>query len=273
MKILSIALSFLCAFSGLSVVAMQGPTHYDILGVSSVATNAEIKAAYKGLSMRYHPDRNVDKADIEKIEAERQFKLVNSAHETLKDFQARQKYDQFINGNQQPAGDAQFAGRNTDAQDHLMLLAGIFAAKKTYSYVTHAWNQYTIHNNFLAIKEHAELQIRNKQENKPIIPIREALDISWLMQLRQKEQPSLLEHAINHFDRLAIQNPQSLPTICPQLIKEVDRYCNLIGNGSTSLFKAMAVVGAGTIGYLTSDQWLPKLLSSRLFYIGLRLFS
>ena len=273
MKILSIALSFLLAFSGLSVIAMQGPSHYDILGVSSAATKDEIKAAHRKLAQKYHANGTHYQSlnDEDKKHADAMFKMADNAYKTLDDDNARQQYD--LGCNQQPAArEAQFAAHN-DAQDHVMLLAGIFAAKKTYSYVTHAWNQYTIHSNFLAIKEHAELQLRNKQENKPITPIREALDIHWVMQLRQKGQPSLLEQAINQFDRIVIQNPQSLSTVCPQLIKEVDRYCDLIGNGSTSLFKAAAVVGAGTIGYLTSDQWLPQLLSSRLFYIALRLFS
>lgn len=274
MKILSIALSLLVAFSGLSVVAMHGPTHYDILGVSSGATNAEIKAAYRKLSMQYHPDRNVNKPDAEKVEAERQFKLINSAHETLKDFQTRQAYDQFVSGNQQSAtGNNAYAERTNDAQDHVMLLAGIFAAKKTFGYLTHAWDQYTMQKNFSAVKEHAELQLKNKQENKPIIPMRQALDLTWVTQLRHGQKPSPIEQAIDQFDRSVIQNPTLLPTAGTQLVKITDAYSDAIGSSTTSLCKAAAIVGAGAFGYLTSDKWLPQLLNSRLFYIGLRLFS
>ena len=62
--------------------------YYDILGVDKKASPEEIKAAYRKLAMKYHPDRNQgDEAAAEK------FKEVNEAHETLSDQQKRAAYD------------------------------------------------------------------------------------------------------------------------------------------------------------------------------------
>lgn len=269
MKIISIALSVLLAFSGLSVVAMQGPTYYDILGVEKDADLETITKAYRSAALEMHPDKKPSDFATKKTQA------LNDAYNVLKDADARQKYDQFIAGNQQPAAgsDTHFAGRNTDVQDHVMLLAGIFGAKKAFGYAIHAWDQYTMQKNFAAVKEHAQLQLKNKQKNKPIVPMREALDLTWVMQLRHGQKPSPIEQAIDQFDKLAIQNPTLLPAAGIQLVRMTDVYSNAIGSSTTSLCKAAAIVGAGAVGYLTSDKWLPQLLNSRLFYIALRLFS
>ncbi len=63
---------------------------YEVLGVSRSATNDEIKAAYRKLALKYHPDRNPGNK-----EAEEQFKEAAEAYEILSDAQKRQTYDQF----------------------------------------------------------------------------------------------------------------------------------------------------------------------------------
>jgi len=64
--------------------------YYAILGVGKTATEKEIKAAYRKLARKYHPDVNPnDKA------AEEKFKDVNEANEILSSAEKRQKYDQF----------------------------------------------------------------------------------------------------------------------------------------------------------------------------------
>jgi molecular chaperone DnaJ len=63
---------------------------YEILGVSKTATQDEIKAAYRKLALKYHPDRNPDNK-----EAEEKFKEAAEAYEILSDTQKRQQYDQF----------------------------------------------------------------------------------------------------------------------------------------------------------------------------------
>jgi len=63
---------------------------YKTLGVSKSATDAEIKAAYRKLALKYHPDRNPDNK-----EAEAKFKEAAQAYEVLSDNQKRATYDQF----------------------------------------------------------------------------------------------------------------------------------------------------------------------------------
>jgi molecular chaperone DnaJ len=63
---------------------------YDVLGVDRNASEAEVKKAYRGLAMEFHPDRNDgDQA------AEEKFKEVTEAYEVLRDPQQRAQYDRF----------------------------------------------------------------------------------------------------------------------------------------------------------------------------------
>ncbi len=64
--------------------------YYEILGVNRNASETEIKANYRKLAMKYHPDRNPgDKA------AEDKFKEAAEAYEVLQDPQKRSVYDQY----------------------------------------------------------------------------------------------------------------------------------------------------------------------------------
>lgn len=64
--------------------------YYDILGASKGADKAELKKAYRKKAMQYHPDRNPDDAV-----AEKKFKEISAAYDTLKDDQKRAAYDRF----------------------------------------------------------------------------------------------------------------------------------------------------------------------------------
>ena len=69
--------------------------YYEVLGVAKTATEQEIKAAYKKMAIKFHPDRQAGKSDAEKKEAEAKFKEAAEAYDVLHDPQKRQRYDQF----------------------------------------------------------------------------------------------------------------------------------------------------------------------------------
>ena len=64
--------------------------YYETLGVAKGADDAAMKASYRKLAMKYHPDRNQGDAS-----AEGKFKELNEAYETLKDPQKRAAYDRY----------------------------------------------------------------------------------------------------------------------------------------------------------------------------------
>jgi DnaJ-class molecular chaperone len=65
------------------------PNFYEILGVGPDASDAEIKKAYRTLSLKHHPDRNPENID----EAKKKFQDINEAYERLSDSEQRKQYD------------------------------------------------------------------------------------------------------------------------------------------------------------------------------------
>lgn len=85
---------------------MEYKDYYRDLGVAKNASPEEIKAAFKKLALKYHPDRNQDDKS-----AEDKFKQINEAYQVLSDPKKRQRYDQLGNayfdyqqGGGQPGG-------------------------------------------------------------------------------------------------------------------------------------------------------------------------
>ena len=69
---------------------MSKRDYYQILGVDENTSKNEIKAAYKKIALKYHPDRNPDNKD-----AEAKFKEASEAAEILLNDEKRTRYNQF----------------------------------------------------------------------------------------------------------------------------------------------------------------------------------
>ena len=57
---------------------------WKILGVSRDASSEQIKSAYKGLAMRYHPDKVMHLGEEFKVMADKRFKEIQQAYMKLK---------------------------------------------------------------------------------------------------------------------------------------------------------------------------------------------
>ena len=74
---------------------MEKRDYYEVLGVAKTATADELKKAYRKKAIQYHPDRQQDKTEAEKKEAEEKFKEAAEAYEVLSNPDKRARYDQF----------------------------------------------------------------------------------------------------------------------------------------------------------------------------------
>lgn len=68
-------------------------TYYTVLGISSTATDAEIKSAYRKLAKQFHPDANPQFTDAVRRVAEEKFKEVQEAYDVLRNSSKRAQYD------------------------------------------------------------------------------------------------------------------------------------------------------------------------------------
>lgn len=94
--------------------------YYQVLGVARDASADQIKKAYRGLAMQFHPDRNPGNA-----EAEEQFKEATEAYEVLSNSERRGVYDQYGHAGLRGGAGAGF-GQEFDLHDALRSFMGNF---------------------------------------------------------------------------------------------------------------------------------------------------
>ena len=85
-------------------------THYDNLQVSRHANSKEIKASYKRLVQKWHPDRHTENRE----EAERILSILNKAYAVLSDENLRQQHDHWID----TQSESSVTPGNRDNRDH-----------------------------------------------------------------------------------------------------------------------------------------------------------
>lgn len=69
---------------------IDGRTFYQILGVLNTAEDLVIRASYRSLSQKYHPDKWTDDKSV----AHKRMSEINAAYEALGDAAKRQRYDE-----------------------------------------------------------------------------------------------------------------------------------------------------------------------------------
>ena len=77
----------------MKIVAMAAstPTYYDVLQVERDASPERVRAAYRKLAQKYHPDKMPDNAN-----ASRAMAAINAAYEVLSDAHRRAEHDLWI---------------------------------------------------------------------------------------------------------------------------------------------------------------------------------
>lgn len=78
-------------------MAVPPTTYYDVLQVAPDASPAQIRAAWRRLASRYHPDKRSGHAD-----AARAMAAINAAYEVLSDRERRAEHDLWIRRAAQP---------------------------------------------------------------------------------------------------------------------------------------------------------------------------
>ncbi|MBI2775079.1 molecular chaperone DnaJ [Candidatus Dependentiae bacterium] len=97
--------------------------YYEVLGVAKSASEQDIKAAYRKLALKFHPDRNPGNK-----EAEEKFKEATEAYEVLSDQEKRKMYDQFGHAGPQGMGGFQGYGQDVNMEDIFGQFGDIFGS-------------------------------------------------------------------------------------------------------------------------------------------------
>lgn len=124
-------------------------THYDNLKVARNAPNEVIRAAYKVLCQKYHPDKNKDDPKAHNI-----MKIINEAYDVLSDPVKRKKHDEWIY-NQEKKFTSNVDSKKNDTDE---------ALKKAYEEAQKRAHEETKRNYQEQAKRKAEEELQKKSQ-------------------------------------------------------------------------------------------------------------
>ena len=119
---------------------MPQPSYYDTLGVARTAKSEEIKAAYRKLALKWHPERCADRA-----EAEAKFSEIAEAYEVLVHPARRSIFDQYgaqglMNGIPDGTGGVK-GGTYHFGNNAFEIFAGFFGTSSPFADITGAMGE------------------------------------------------------------------------------------------------------------------------------------
>lgn len=115
---------------------MEFKDYYNILGISYLASNEEIKSAYREQSLKWHPDKNPN------IDTTQQMQDINEAYQILKNSDSKTLYDieykriKGINSNNHSKNNSQHNSNNSSNNN----------SDNYYTYNDYTYNNYTYEN-------------------------------------------------------------------------------------------------------------------------------
>uniref|UniRef100_A0A3Q0R8F3 DnaJ homolog subfamily C member 1 n=1 Tax=Amphilophus citrinellus TaxID=61819 RepID=A0A3Q0R8F3_AMPCI len=181
-------------------------TFYKFLNVEQEASAAEIKKAYRRLSLILHPDKNKDK------DAETQFRQLVAIYEVLKDEERRQKYDDILLNGLPDWRQPVFYYRRVRKMSNAELGFLLFLILTVGHYAV-IWSIYLE-------KQLDELLSKKKREKKRKLNSKPAEELRCIGQERVQERPhwqDILPLKLSIWIYLSIKN-------LPQAMQEVKQY-------------------------------------------------
>lgn len=106
---------FTCRYGGarcFSTTAYRLKTHYDVLGVSTNSTPAEIKKRFFELSKKFHPDKTRSLTASERQKHSAHFRQIKEAYDVLSNKRSKADYDRTIGGEHQHKSYSPYQPRN-----------------------------------------------------------------------------------------------------------------------------------------------------------------
>ncbi|PJF17331.1 hypothetical protein PSACC_02827 [Paramicrosporidium saccamoebae] len=89
--------------------------YYQVLGISGDATAKEISSAYRGLALKYHPDKSTSTESVQR------FHVLSKAYQVLTDVEARRAFDAVLAGRMaQKQREAEFDSTRRGMRDELL---------------------------------------------------------------------------------------------------------------------------------------------------------